>query len=238
MATALSKVIVRASDAPMAALVASALPLASVEVSASSEAFTVRSPRMVSSAPEGRSARTAFCATLIPMTGVTADPPAASAPPSTLVVMAWVPSASMVRFCAPVSAAFPPSDASVSMSETLTPMETPTPMVLPDLVELDPVPLVPLVPPEDEDPVDCAFFASVAAPASTEDSVFETDFTTTSPAPVMATTASFDTSAEVDTLGRFNAKDPATPVEPPLAPEVALAPNVWVWSSSRSNISA
>ena len=131
------------------------------------------------------------------------------APPVPVVSISLAESASSVRSTTPVVVTLSPSRAFVSVSPTLTAMDAPTP-----------TPLLPSALPVDSAVLDTRFSARIVT------------------LPLTIRSAPLATAARASLRPTLTARPPATPVSLALAPEVALARKVCVWSPSTSAITA
>ena len=230
---------------PSATPTPTSLPVASADALVAAEpvwsALTDRSPSMAIGSPLGSCARVWFTPTVVATTGLTPTVP--PAPASAVVLSACSPVALRVSESAPVSVAPPSISARAVFTPTLTARDPPTPtFVLPEPELPSPVPLPPLVPPPVPvpvpEPVDCAIAWAVD---STVASVRFSAVRVTSPGvssyPAFTSACSV-TTASLLVTPTFRAKAPAMPASPPLAPEIAVAPETCLPSGSRSSITA
>jgi len=175
----------------------SASPLAVVPVLPWCVAVALKLPSMFSPVPVPRLASVRLSATVMAKEPPTPVPSPAVAPDEASVVVVWLPVALSVTSSPPVRMAPFSSCASVVLSATFTAMDTPTPVLPPSALA-----------------VACTSVSMVLAAVSV-----------TSPSPACVSLLPFR-AASVCALDTFNANDPATPVSVPLAPDVALAPNL------------
>src|SRR6185436_6156210 len=172
------------------------LPSAVVALAPWCCAFTSTLPLTFNAVPELIEASVALSATVIAMPPPTPVPPFDKPPAAAVVLTTCEPSASTARSPPPFSV--PCTSARVSFSTaTLMPTDTPTP-VLP---------------------------ASAEAFASTIDSVVFCALRVTVPVPAFSVAPLASDAWGSASVTMLSANDPATPVSPPLPPEVALAAN-------------
>ena len=191
-----------ATDAPIAALVPVALPVALVAALPAWLAPTVTEPAALKAPVPDTSALVSKLATVTAATGTTATPlePLACTPPSAVVSNVFLLAAVTPRLPPLVSAAPLSTQARAVSSTTCTATDAPTPTLWP------PLPACGLA-------VAWSLLADWAR-------------TLVAPAPLLASTAPAPTWASVRSVATLIASEPATPMLPPLAPEVAAAEKV------------
>src|SRR5687768_2959388 len=195
LALALSSTNESAMAAPIAVPPAP-LPSALVSLAPWCFALTSTLPLTFNASPVLIDASVALSATVIAIAPPTPVPPFERPPATTVVFTTCEPSASSLRSEPPVS--LPCTSARVSFSTAmLRPTDTPTP-VLP---------------------------ASAEAFASTIDSVVFCALSVTAPVPAFSVAPLASDACVSASVTMFSAKEPATPVSPPLPPEVAFAAN-------------
>ena len=203
---------VSAIAAPTAASAASAPPTASVSADAVSSAFASTLPVVVS-VPPVRTPIVAALETLeiaIATAGATATCGLA-APVFAVVVIAWTASARSIRSEAPVRMDSASRAASAASSTRLRATEAPIPREAPRAA------------------------ASFGRAVAVDEEVDVADSETAEPFAFRDGGPRLDScrrSAVVFTSTLFSANEPATPMSPPPAPEVALAENVFVLSAA------
>src|SRR6187455_2841035 len=168
------------------------LPSAVVALAPWCSALTSTLPLTFNAVPELIEASVLFSATVMAIAPPTPVPPLDRPPATTVVFTTCDPSASTARSPPPFTV--PCTSARVSFSTaTLIPTDTPTPV----------------------------FPASAEAFASTIDSVVFCAFSVTVPVPAFSVAPLASDACVSASVTMLSAKEPATPVSPPLPPEVA-----------------